>query len=1371
MADDEEEARSMDDEFLKSKKSSNVDPDNSSIDDEAPGPASPEILMETKTTESSTITEASSGTTVLLEEPTNRSASVVSEASTVVRHNLSSRRLIHKPTTVESSVCAAAAAGTAAEKSDLLEGNNLAGTNNEESPRTVATSNPSSNPPTVVVDDGDGDDEGHEFLGVSPQSRNAMFPSTTGDRVAKQRASLEDGTHPQLQLTSTTLEDLSRLDPPTTDNDDRFGMRTLRNHPPSHLLQGGPGSEVLSTASEMGTVIEAPSSASTAAWEDPRLAQLSSLLLDDDPIVPDKDAASCTPPRGGGAATSDRRKSYHYDAIFGSTAGIVSSDLDEEEEDDDDLALPLLDGKFHHDEKKTTDTPRHHHALHPSSTFSASQESPGGKSMLSRTMSRLAHTLVASAPSTPRELPRTSAFSPSRRTVVARNAGGAIDDAAAEVTPSSFLLRSPGSSAHVRARQYQRRDSTTPSRVAALQDSLFPPGNSSPPRRSQTDHQSRQLATATQPPQPQWGNHTYRHIMTRACFSYDAYDTCDDRVYEFPLDGGTGHDDTDRLLFLSPLQLLQSPVNLGPRDGTVDRRQHAPSVEVSGEVVDGRWNGRKPAGQSLLWSSRSWEVDHSPRNGDWSAANPINPIRTTSFLKSANRIVRTKQPTTTSGAFPKTTPDLGLVSPPRASKAYRNSTPRTLSPKRRILPSLDDLELRSPQRLDVEREDALDILSCLVERGVRFKGVDRVLDSIPQEQMDVSAAVQVLKKLARSTDCGDTSMRDTCLRALDEMVASHEYAHEMRRASLSASSWLRSIGRTSADTPSQNDPPQFDLQQDPAGTIDLLTARAMLHSTRMELEEKSKVASRLDAELAKCRAEIGRLRSSNSIGASFNSSFRSPNRSILDESDDLSTGETEVENELDQSFGGRSPIPDKDDSHCLDTSFEDLVPLHQDEGDIAKFQAALEEANVLIRKLHARVKELSEARIDGSMEDDPPIVKVSVATKVDLMATCRSEPVRKDQLDCENYVTDWDELQPSLPPPPDHGLHSPIVATVLEQWSSDVSLQQCLLSWMEQVLSGADLLNVPPLTLTSLSHQVRDGFVTHVLPLLLRRPDLSVDVKVRAQKVTTYDLAVSVEPITATSAPVPFLSSGMPWRQQLETIAVHSEAGGAAGSATHSAVTAMISNSKLVSHDSMLPHDGLPQFIGHSTRSSGGGPASSRLSYDEVADSVEAQPPPGIMSALGGALGFLARRKAQPIGPGGAESLTPSFGEATLSEVVPTPSSPAHFTFSEQDDDDAQPYHRVLAAPPGRLGMTIVEYRGHAMVSAVSTDSPLVGWIFPSDILIAIDELPISGMRVRDIIQILKDRQGRQRALRVISSHNMTELTMSNTSALMNDSS
>ena len=44
-------------------------------------------------------------------------------------------------------------------------------------------------------------------------------------------------------------------------------------------------------------------------------------------------------------------------------------------------------------------------------------------------------------------------------------------------------------------------------------------------------------------------------------------------------------------------------------------------------------------------------------------------------------------------------------------------------------------------------------------------------------------------------------------------------------------------------------------------------------------------------------------------------------------------------------------------------------------------------------------------------------------------------------------------------------------------------------------------------------------------------------------------------------------------------------------------------------------------------------------------------------------------------------------------------------------------------------------------------------YVFNEDIVIAIDEMPVSGMRVRDIIKILKDRAGRQRDRRTRTRH------------------
>lgn len=150
-------------------------------------------------------------------------------------------------------------------------------------------------------------------------------------------------------------------------------------------------------------------------------------------------------------------------------------------------------------------------------------------------------------------------------------------------------------------------------------------------------------------------------------------------------------------------------------------------------------------------------------------------------------------------------------------------------------------------------------------------------------------------------------------------------------------------------------------------------------------------------------------------------------------------------------------------------------------------------------------------------------------------------------------------------------------------------------------------------------------------------------------------------------------------------------------------------------------------------------------------DSVQQEQQQGtFMGALGGALGgLLSRRGSNQAGS------SPSHGGQILQAASPIQEEPI----------EDEPYHRVVSAPPGRIGVTFVEFRGHAMISDVSPDSPLSGWVFPSDILIAIDELPVSGMRVRDIVKVLTARQESQRALRVISSHAMNEFTL-NASAL-----
>jgi hypothetical protein len=552
-------------------------------------------------------------------------------------------------------------------------------------------------------------------------------------------------------------------------------------------------------------------------------------------------------------------------------------------------------------------------------------------------------------------------------------------------------------------------------------------------------------------------------------------------------------------------------------------------------------------------------------------------------------------------------------------------------------------------------------------------------------------------------------------------------------------------------------------------------------------------------------------------------SFRSPNRSILDESDDVLDDDNNTDEENQMPLDTDRIL---DDSDCMNSSFmrEDgpVVDDHDamDISELEQYKAALSRANVTIQQLHSSLQKFSGEYTEGM----PPLIDLSTDQTIPIVSRpTNSSPGYQEEctvnvrmLDGENFVTDWDVLTPQLTCPPDHDLRSPIVAAVLDLWTNDRKLQESLLDWIEQVLAGNDPDSIPPLTLNSLDHQARDAFVLHIFPLLLRRPDILLDIQARVHRRTTYDLAVSVDH-TIHPNQSPFVSHA---HRQYETTSIRSDVGSYGTSS--SAVTDHISNTsrtalRIPTRDGFGDYD--VEGITHPGRTM------SRLSYDEMTEDIvptdNAQP--GLISTLGGALGGLLLSRGRTVAGGTAPPsptrpvtqasssdhaslrLPPSLhhrpmmmaaimGNRNMPTILESPTTTmmqittgnnnnnsnsnsnngtnekvVDFVEVDGDNDDVdQPYHRVVSAPPGRIGVTFVEYRGHCMVSDVYPDSPLIGWIFPSDVLIAIDDLPVSGMRIRDIIKVLKDRSNVQRALRVVSSHAMNELTL-NASMVVND--
>jgi hypothetical protein len=759
-------------------------------------------------------------------------------------------------------------------------------------------------------------------------------------------------------------------------------------------------------------------------------------------------------------------------------------------------------------------------------------------------------------------------------------------------------------------------------------------------------------------------------------------------------------------------------------------------------------------------------------------------------------------------------------SPPSAPWAswntHRIRLSSSLSPSRGQPDQVQSL--KSPQRIEIERDDAIDILACLVERGVSWKPEENIDTIVAEEEEEVApsapgeiaAVVQELQELSLAEErLGDfyqsqpTEAHHKRAAALKELVRSHEYALEMQRASQSASSWLQSIGRLASSSamssPSQASPSRAGnvvlrssepttptarssdgstattpRMQQAAGeessaaseTMDLLTAKAMWHASQMELREKSDWAARLNEELAQCRAEIGRLKSA----AQSVTSFRSPNRSMFDEFDDVPE-EEEGDND-------NPPLLDNnrilDESDCLNSSFmrEEGVGTGESSADVEQYKAALNQANAVIRQLHSSLQKYSK-ELEG---ESAPVVDLTLtvpAASSNDTSPGLNPDVEDDAAgalpDGENFVTDWDVLTLPWTSPPDHEVRSPIVDAVLELWTNDRTLQESLRGWMDQVLvEGADPESIPPLTVNHLDHRARDAFCLHIFPLLLRRPDILLDMKTRVHRRTTYDLAVSVDRAVypLPHSPPPYISHS---QRQFETTSIRSDVG---SYGTDSSMTTAVMSNTARALLNMNTLDDERNVYSQQL------PPMSRLSYDEMTEDMASSSSasgalnPGFMSTLGGALGGLLGTRRR------TEHETPSRGTATplpsnMPTIAESPSSmsskPFLHSLVEVENDMDQPYHRVVSAPAGRIGVTFVEYRGHCMVSDVYPDSPLIGWIFPSDVLIAIDDTAVSGMRIRDIIQILKDRVGSPRALRVMSSHAMNEFASLNASAVMND--
>eukprot|EP00978_Attheya_sp_CCMP212_P034037 scaffold140615_cov47-Attheya_sp.AAC.2 len=76
---------------------------------------------------------------------------------------------------------------------------------------------------------------------------------------------------------------------------------------------------------------------------------------------------------------------------------------------------------------------------------------------------------------------------------------------------------------------------------------------------------------------------------------------------------------------------------------------------------------------------------------------------------------------------------------------------------------------------------------------------------------------------------------------------------------------------------------------------------------------------------------------------------------------------------------------------------------------------------------------------------------------------------------------------------------------------------------------------------------------------------------------------------------------------------------------------------------------------------------------------------------------------------------------------------------------------RDCYAPPGSLGIRI-EYDGdHHIITAISAYSPVSGMVHDNDILVALNDVELSGLAPEEVRKIMTEESARTKKLTVLS--------------------
>ena len=610
------------------------------------------------------------------------------------------------------------------------------------------------------------------------------------------------------------------------------------------------GSDAMSTASEMGTVIEIGNRAARMAEIDAMAALLES--------SPNLDALTPRPrdfpqppsqtPNSRGAA--DTIADLAMPTLDSQSRPVKA--LAPQAKSFEGPAIGLDSDQFHELERKGAQT-----GSHPTPTEMLTSALRRLGTGLSKTKASL------SAPSTPRspEVPPAPRVEDLLRSSLSPDHGISRDLDSLTLDkmdlPASLALRSPGSMARLSLRR-QRRDGENAPVLA--------------PRFSPHHDNSGLLQTAT-------SYDSTAHLRTSTVKSLPSSVP----TLSTPL----------RLNHVSPFRLAQQCLSY---DSTLDELEEIDSATGSAtgsassshvlnlESYPMRKRTQYQARTGRIHESMSWDVSSTSTAF---RSEPHRSYRVGGLKATASQIERNAQRLRIHSDF----------SPRRAGgDGVQGAIASGFEDQRNVL------KLRTPERfnIDVEREDALDILACLVERGVAAWSEEPNTIPNPNDSTEsvsqtrealVSAVVKNLRTVAEEDSdgaAGETAAEQ--VDALEELLRAHSYALEMKRASLSASSWLRSIGRgplTNERYLWNSDGPKLSQEESArvgqasredtgsdqpfesagsektelaAAKLEMLTLKARLHSAENEVKEKTVMNQRLDEELSKCRAEIGRLR-------------------------------------------------------------------------------------------------------------------------------------------------------------------------------------------------------------------------------------------------------------------------------------------------------------------------------------------------------------------------------------------------------------------------------------------------------------------------------------------------------------------------------